>query len=216
MNNYLSQIIAGSIGGLIVVLIINFYNIIVRPRLDISFDYLDTFDEVPIGKIDGVASSEFLSKQGLYVHLNIKNKRRALARGCKVFLIKIEKYNEQKSKFEEIRLKKHYHFKWANEPEEKEGYEGLEIPGKYRRRVDFVHSTKGEYQAGFFVKVGWLGIGNMINEGIYRMTIQASGENTNTVTKRFIFIWKGKFLRENIQVIKETSTYRLKRFIKRI
>ncbi len=214
MGSYIPQIVTGIGIGLTVIIIMRIYNILTRPKLDISFDSEDTFNEVPIGKIGDVAKSEFLSKIGLYVHLNINNKRKSLARNCKVFLVKLEKYNESKKAFENINLEKHFHLKWANEDQDKEGYEGLEIPGKYRRRVDLIHSEKGDTQVGFFIKIKWLGIGNRIGEGIYRMSIQASGENTNTTTKKFIVIWKGAFLKENVCVVKESFNYKTKRFVK--
>lgn len=207
MEGYISQIIGGSIGGLIVFIIIRIYSILTRPRLTISFNLEDTFEEMLIGNIQP-------PQMGLYIHLNVNNKRRSLGRGCKVFLIKLEKYNEIKKVFENESLKKHLHLKWANEDDKKEGYEGLEIPGKYCRRIDLIHSIKGDKKARFFIKIGLLGISNEIINGVYRMTIQASGENTNTTTKKFIVIWKGAFLKENISVIEESLNYKIKRFIK--
>ena len=215
MNDFVSRVVAGSIGGLVVAGVIRIYNILTRPRLDMSFKDSDTFDEVPIGKIGEEAKAEFLSRTGLYVHLNIENKRRNIARGCKIFLTKLEIYDEKNKEFREINLKKPYNLKWANEDDKGEGYSGLEITKGNRRRVDLIHGERGDDKAGFFIKLGWLGIPNMIKEGAWRMTIQATGENTKTITKKFIFVWKGKeFLKENINVIEETLEYKGWRFAK--
>lgn len=181
--------VSGIIGGLIAAAIIKLSYVLKRPQLKISFDEKDTFDVMPDAKT---------GKPALFVHLNIENTRSTMAYGCKVFLLKMErKYGIE---FKCLGIKPHLNLHWANENPPK-GFEGLEIPGNYRRRVDFIHSLKGLDFFRLFIEAGPRGVTNQFPNGIYRFTIQASGKNTNTVTKKFVVDWeKGKFEKENIKV----------------
>ena len=189
-NAILGNVISGVVGGLIATALLKLISILQRPQLDIKFEEEDTFT---IARLDNVPNKP----DGLFVHLNIKNKRKSTAYGCKIFLLNLEEKID--GVFKPIDSKIHYTLKWANENEPK-GYEGLEIPGKYRRRVDFIHSIRSHNIFLLFIEGGSRGIRNGFANGEYRFTIQASGTNANTVTKKFIVKWNGNFEKDNIEV----------------
>lgn len=165
-----------------------------KPRLDIEFKPEKTYD---------LASDPRTSPKQicLYVHLNVVNKSKTIAQGCKVFLLKLErKINNQ---FQEIPLHTHPILKWANESEPK-GFEGLEILGNEDKRVDLVHGRHQNHnQFDLYIESGPRGVPNGFGQGEYRFTVQTSGSNTNTITKKFILKWQGTFEKENIEVIEE-------------
>ena len=66
-----------------------------------------------------------------------------------------------------------------------------------------MHSIKGSDIFMLFIEGGSRGLPNGFSNGEYRFTIQASGRNTNTITKRFIVSWNGLFEKENIKVSEE-------------
>lgn len=189
-NSILENVISGAIGGLIATALLKLISILQRPQLDIKFDQDDTFT---IARCDNVPNKP----NGLFVHLNVHNKRKSTAYGCKVFLLKLEE--KIHGSFQPIDLNIHYTLKWANENEPK-GYEGLEIPGKYRRRVDFIHSIQAANIFLLFIEGGSRGIRNGFANGEYRFTLQASGTNTNTVKKKYIVKWNGNFDKDNIKI----------------
>lgn len=189
-NGVLEKTIAGIIGGLIATALLKSIDFFRRPQLDIVFRKRNTFT---VARLDNVPQKP----DGLFVHLIVKNKRKSTAYGCKVFLLSLEE--KIGDVYRVIDLKVHYTLKWANENEPK-GYEGLEIPGNYHRRVDFIHSIKGANVFFLFIEGGSRGIRNGFANGEYRFTIQASGTNTNTVTKKFIIKWNSNFEKDNIEV----------------
>ena len=189
-DGILEKTIAGIIGGLIATALLKLIELFRRPQLDIVFEKSDTYT---VARLDNVPQKP----EGLFIHLNIKNKRKSTAYGCKVFLLSIEE--EIDGVFSPIALPVHHPLKWANENEPK-GYDGLEIPGNYRRRVDFIHSIKGNNIFLLFIEGGSRGIRNGFGNGKYRFALQTSGTNTNTVTKKFIVEWSGTFDKDNIQV----------------
>lgn len=193
LDGILEKTIAGIIGGLIATVILKLIDFFKRPKLDIVFEIGDTYTIAKIGNIPG-------EPDGLYLHLNVKNLRKSMAYECKVFLLSLEE--KINGEFKKINLKTHYTLKWANENEPR-GYEGLEIPGNYRRRVDLFNSIIGNNIFLLFIEGGYRGIRNGFKNGVYRFTIQASGINTNTVTKKFIVKWSGPFKKENIKVREE-------------
>lgn len=185
------QAFAGIIAGLTAALLLKFIGWIFKPRIKLYFDEKDTFNVVP--------NQHRIPT--LFTQLSVKNERRAMATGCKVFVLKIEKKSNEK--FENIPMNVHYTLKWANENEPK-GYEGLEIPGNYRRRIDLASAHhKSNSTFSLFVEGGLRGISNWFSNGVYRFTIQATGINTNTITKRFIFKWDGTFVKKNISIEEE-------------
>jgi hypothetical protein len=196
LDGILEKTVAGVIGGLIATVILKLIDLFKRPKIDIVFEKKDTYTIAKIGNIPD-------TPDGLYLHLNVLNSRKSMAYGCKVFLLSLEE--KRNNKFEKIDLKTHYVLKWANENEPK-GYEGLEIPGNYRRRVDLFHSTVGSHLFLLFIEGGLRGIRNGFGNGEYRFTIQVSGKNTNTVTKKFIVKWDGPFEKENIEIKPDESS----------
>lgn len=185
------QAFAGILAGLSAAFLIKILSWIVKPKLKLYFKEDDTYTQAP--NQNGLTY--------LFTHLVVKNVRKSMATGCKVFLLKIEKKNNKK--FEDIPLKIHFTLKWSNENEPK-GYGGLEIPGNYRRRIDLasaeLYSTSN---FSLFIEGGMRGINNTFPNGEYRFTIQATGNNTNTITKRFIFKWSGSFVKDNIVIEEE-------------
>lgn len=196
-STILEQVVAGTVAGIAAAALIKILNWLTSPKLKMYFKDSDTYTIAPVQ--NGV--------NFLFMHLVVKNVKRKMAVGCKVFLLKLEQ--KKNEKFEEIPLKAHLTLKWANE-NETIGYNGLEIPGNYRRRIDLaqapLNSSSNFY---FFIEGGARGIRNGFPEGEYRLTLQATGENTSTVTKRFIFKWHDKFIKENIIVEEENFFYRL-------
>jgi hypothetical protein len=193
IDGILEKTVAGIIGGLIATALLKLVDFFKRPKLDIVFDRDDTYTTAEIGNILGTPI-------GLYLHLSIINSRKSMAYGCKVFLLSLEEKKE--GEFKKLNYKVHYTLKWSNENEQR-GYEGLEIPGNYRRRVDLFHSVLGDNKFLLFIEGGLRGIRNGFENGEYRFTIQASGKNTNTITKKFIVKWNGLFEKENIEVFEE-------------
>lgn len=188
------QAVAGILAGLSAAILLKFFTWIVRPKLKLYFKESDTYGIIPNQDNQTI----------LFTHLGVKNVRRAVAVGCRVFLLKIEKKNN--NKFENLPLKIFHVLKWSNENEPK-GYEGLEIPGYYRRRVDLAAAELGSTSNfALFIEGGLRGISNSYSNGEYRFTIQATGSNTNTITKRFTFKWCGSFIKSNI-VIKEDNFF---------
>lgn len=192
-NNILTNIIGAFIGAIL----FHLFLFLIRPKLDIKFEANDTYTPAPSKSWDKNM------RDILFIHVNVINKSKTLAQKCKVFLLKLEKKNG--NQFKEIPIKAHLTLKWANESIEKKGFNGLEIPGKYRRRVDLIRAPneKRQYFKLFIEEDEPRGISNCFNEGEYRFTIQASGLNTNTVTKRFILKWQGTFEKNNIHVYEE-------------
>jgi hypothetical protein len=193
IDGILEKTIAGIIGGLIATAILKLLDFLKKPKIDIVFNANDTYTIARIGNIND-------QPDGLYLHLNVKNQRKSMAYGCKVFLLNLEE--KINGEFKKINLKTHYTLKWANENEPR-GYEGLEIPGNYRRRVDFFHSIVGSDIFLLFIEGGYRGIRNGFGNGEYRFIVQASGKNTNTVTKKFIVKWNGPFEKERIKIWEE-------------
>ena len=191
------QAVAGVIAGISAAFLIKILGWIVKPKLKLYFKEDDTYTQAP--NQDGLTF--------LFTHLVVRNVKKPMAMGCKVFLLKIEKKNGKK--FGDIPLKIHYTLKWSNENEPK-GYEALEIPGNYRRRVDLA-SAELNSTSNFSLSVegGMRGINNAFSNGEYRFTIQATGKNTNTITKRFIFKWNGNFIKDNIVIREEDILKRI-------
>lgn len=187
----IGQIITGAIAGITAALLLKIFGWFFKPRLRIYFKENDSYTEAP------VQSGETF----LFTHLVVENIRKSIAVGCRVFILKIEKKNNKK--FESIPLKVYYTLKWSNENEPK-GYEGLVIPGNYRRRIDLA-SARLDSSSGFslFIEGGARGVVNKFYEGEYRFTVQATGDNTNTVTKRFILELYGNFKKDNIRIKEE-------------
>ncbi len=196
---YQSEFIKGIIIGISIPFLIWLARLIflrlTNPKLEINFNKSNTFDELVISNISG-------NPLGLFVHLDIRNKRRKKAERCKVYLLKMEK--EENNIFTSIDIRAKPILKWANENESR-GYEELEILGNNSRRVDFVHSIKKRDKFLLFVEEGERGIPNGFPNGKYRFTVQASGSNTNIVIEKFILDWKGKFEKNNINVYKEKT-----------
>ena len=193
-DGILEKTIAGIIGGLIATALLKLVSLLHRPKLDIMFEADDTYT-VAFVEQNG-QRNEFL-----YVHLNIINKSKTMAQGCKVFILKLEQKID--NQFKEIPLKTHLTLKWANELESK-GFEGLEIPGNFRRRVDLIHGPHKNNQAfALFIESGPRGVPNGFAKGEYRFTIQSSGLNTNTIAKKFILRWDNTFEKNNIDVYEE-------------
>lgn len=189
-SSVIEQAVAGVIAGLSAAFLIKLLNWIFRPRLKMYFKEDDSYTIAPNQN----------DINCLFTHLVVKNIRKSMALGCKVFILKIEKKNNKK--FENIPLKIHFTLKWANENDPK-GFEGLEIPGNYRRRIDLASSElNSTSHFSLYVEGGMRGIINAFPNGEYRFTIQATGKNTNTITKRFIFKWSGSFIKDHI-IIKE-------------
>jgi len=194
VDNAIAGIIAGTIGGLIAAVLLKLFSLVTRPKLEIKFEPDDTYTVAYV-------EQNSQRREFLFVHLNICNKSKAIAQGCKVFLLKLEQKID--NQFEEVPINTHLTLKWANETEEN-GFKGLEIPGEYRRRVDLAHGLHRNNQIfTLFIEGGPRGVPNGFSQGEYRFTIQTSGINTNTVTKKFILKWNKTFERDNIEVEKE-------------
>lgn len=191
VETILNNMIAAFLGALIITVMLKLFEVFKKPHLDIVFNEKDTYK---------CAKADPKSPEELFVHLNVKNNRRSMAYGCKVFLLQLEE--KINGAFTPIDIKVHYTLKWANENEPK-GYEGLEIPGHYRRKVDLINGPKGGNVFYLFIEGGSRDIRNGFGNGEYRFTVQASGTNTTTVTKKFIVKWKGVFDKTTITVIEE-------------
>lgn len=190
----LNRIVIGIITSLLVLAITAIIKTLGKPKLKILFDENDTFDTAQIQNIPN-------KPIGLYIHLRIINKRSKIAKNCKVFLKKLEK--KEKSKFTTINIKTPLMLKWAN-ISVKDEFAGIEILDNERKRVDFFHAVKGDNKFFFFIEPGPRGLPveftNGFSNGIYKVTINAYGDNTNIVEKKFIVEWNGKFegIRRNI------------------
>ncbi|PKN37669.1 MAG: hypothetical protein CVU62_08060 [Deltaproteobacteria bacterium HGW-Deltaproteobacteria-2] len=196
-STVIEQVIAGLIAGLSAAALIKILTWITKPRLKMYFKKSETYTKLP--NENGI--------DYLFMHLVIRNVKKTMAIGCRVFLLKLEE--KKNNKFVEIPIKVHLLLKWSNENQEK-GFNGLEIPGNYRRRIDLVCSEYNDNSKfSFYTEGGARGIVFYYPPGEYRLTIQATGENSNSITKRFIFKWHGNFIEKNINIEEEKFLYKI-------
>ena len=185
MENIISGIISGTAAGIAVSFILWIYKINTMPKLNIEFDANDTYY---LG-----------SDNKLYVHLKIVNSRKTMAKNCKVFLLNFEKKENDEYR---STPNPHLNLKWAHEFNDK-GYDWLEIPGNYRRKVDLIYGIHENIESfKLFIEPGARGVESTFPHGEYLFTVQTSGENTNVVRKNFILRWKKgtTFTKDNIEI----------------
>ena len=192
----ISEAIGGVLAGIIIPLLLSAIYWFFSPRLKLRFIENKTYDEAPI-----MENNKLTGKIGLYIHLFVYNVHGKMAYNCKAFLIGIEQKID--CKYKPIEINVPLMLKWANESNNRE-YSGVEIPGKYYRRLDLIHGEKGEDKFLFFIESGPRGLMPQFNNGfpngIYRIRIHVSAENAISKTKILIINWNGVFEKENIKI----------------
>ena len=176
--------------------LVNLYKFFTKPKLRLYFSEALTFDVLPAVNLRP-------PNMTIYTHLIIENIRPSMAQGCKVFLLNLEQ--KKNGSFQRVKgFNVHQTLKWAHENEPK-GYEGLEIPGKYYRKVDLIHIPQNSNDFLLFIEAGPRGIKSNFPPGEYRFVIQVAGVNTNTITKTLLVSWNGEWDRKGIKVREERN-----------
>lgn len=181
-------IIAGSIGGIIVLVFGKLYNLVSRkwkePKLKVEFD-----ENIP-GCI--TYTTDNAGRRVAFIRMKAANhgKRATTARGCVAYLTNVEKQNE-KGEFESTDYCDSIRLAWSCQGQEPERFGSLDIPRSVNQYIDIV--SFGEKQANFEPQLEVMPNRYLMlfqTTGSFLFTVHVHAENASPVKCKLIFTWR--------------------------
>ena len=154
-----------------------------KPKLELEFKEGQDF-RTPTPMTSG--------RDSYYIRVKVTNKKRNVARGCRAYLVNVEKENDR-GKFEQTSYCDSIPLAWSNQTLG-EQYKGIDLSKGINQFVDiiatFSHTDYFEPQ----IVVRPLRYESLFKEsGVFRFTIQISAENADPEIIKLIFKWQGNW-----------------------
>jgi hypothetical protein len=130
-----------------------------------------------------------------YIRVRVTNTGRQIAKQCRAYLVKVEKWNKSTSKFEPTIYCDSLQLAWsARGTTVEEAYRPLDLPKLINQFVDILSTRKIE--AGYKIETNptLKRYAKLFKEhGKFRYTVQVSGDNVPPVSTKVIFDWNGNW-----------------------
>ncbi|MFX0202190.1 MAG: hypothetical protein ACFFCW_39260 [Candidatus Hodarchaeota archaeon] len=157
-----------------------------RPELKLNFfekpDCISPTPEVIAGK----------EHQAFYIRVEVTTTTRRMARGCRAYLVNIEKKNEETREFEPTVYCDSIQLAWACKRTDEERYQGIDISNGVRQFLD-LFSTRDDIPIFIPKTLVWPYRYNDLlrQEGVLRFTVQVSAEEADPKFIKLDLDWKG-------------------------
>lgn len=173
-------------GFLIAVLAEPLRHFLFKPKLELEFKKEQDF----------ITKTPMTSgRDSYYIRVKVTNKKRNVARGCRAYLINIEKENNGR-KFEQTSFCDSIPLAWSNQ-KLGEQYNGINLSKGVNQFVDIIATFPHTEFLDYFepqLKVRPLRYEPLFREiGVFRFTIQVATENADPKIIKLIFKWHGKW-----------------------
>lgn len=168
---------------------------IFRPRLKVSFDPETCVIKTPT--VVQLSPRDTKKSTGFYVRIRVEVKkdwlRRHVARGCRAYLVKVER--KEGGNFKRTNFADSLPLKWSSRREE-DSRKPLDIPRGIVQHVDIVSTHEHLPE-----KMEWLADVQPLycadlfdsREKTLRLTILVTGDEVEPVSAQFIFGWHGRW-----------------------
>lgn len=157
-----------------------------KAKLELYYDKDETYYNVPIVNISPV-------KNGLFLHVMVKNKSEILAKNCYGELVEVQEY--QKSKYSKVKtFTAPVVLKWAHEDFGKK----LDVDKDIPRRLDICHTIDGFDYFLFMTERGPRGIQTQFPKGEYKIKVRVKGDNTDFSYGEYLIDFDGNW--KNIRI----------------
>ena len=138
-----------------------------KAKLKIYYDKDETYHNLPIVNIKPI-------KNGLFLHVMVKNENKILAKNCYGELTEVLEY--QNGKYSKAKtFSAPVVLKWAHEDWGKK----LDIDKDVPRRLDICHTVDGFDYFSFMTQGGPRGIQTQFSKGKYKIKVRVKGDNTD-------------------------------------
>lgn len=170
-------------GFLIAVVAEPFRQWILKPVLELEFN-----KDSP----DFVTSTPMTCGNAYYIRVKVNNKKRNVARGCKAYLVNIEK-KQPNGEFGPTIYCDSLQLAWSNRGGN--AYDGFDLSKGVNPFVDVIttYSDRTDFEPQIFPRTIYRYTPLFNQHGVFRFTIQISAENANPETIKIILDWSGKW-----------------------
>jgi len=180
------NLLIGLLGGFLIAVVAEpFRQWILKPVLELEF-YRDSPDFVTF--------TPMTCGHAYYIRVKVKNKKRIVrnvAKGCKAYLVNIEK-KQPNGEFGPTIYCDSIQLAWSNRG--KNEYDGFDLSKGVNQFVDVITTYNGrtDFEPQTFVKpYRYIPLFNQ--KGVFRFTIQISAENANPETIKIKLDWSGRW-----------------------
>lgn len=157
-----------------------------KAKLKIYYDKKETYHNLPILNINPV-------KNGMFLHVMVKNERKLLAKNCYAELIDVHEFKDEKY-FKVKTFTAPVILKWAHEDFNKK----LDIDNDIPRRLDICHIIDDFNYFLFMTSGGPRGIQTKFLSGKYKIKVRVKGDNTDFSYGEFSIDFDGNW--KNIKI----------------
>jgi len=180
----LNTLIGGALGAGVAVFAEPLRRWIYRPTLELDFG------NGPEYQARTQAGESTQLHDADYLRLRVINTKSVVAKSCRVYLVDVEKKDES-GQFAPTIYCDSIPLAWSCR-EEKEQYGAIDLPKGVKQFVDVISTHKGMDAFTPHIKPMTYRYMPLFREhGVFRLTIQVSGENVEPVFMKIIFHWTG-------------------------
>lgn len=208
MGEFSKMIGSAFLGALIALYLPFFRRLIWGPKLSLFFDKnIDgCIAKTPIELI--MPNGERIETEGYYIRVMVRNEKYLLARDCRAFLVNIEKKGED-NEFHPTLYYDSIQAQWACRSGQ--GFSGIDLPRGLNQFIDVIAIIKDKPNIDPQIDSKIFMHRSLFTEiGIFRYTVQVSGNELNPVKIKFIIKWNGKWDEFEVD-IDRTSCLKTKR-----
>ena len=140
---------------------------------------------------DFVTHTPMTHGQACYIRVKVNNERRNVAKGCKAYLVNIEK-EQPNGEFCSTIYCDSIQLAWSNRG--KNAYDGIDLSKGVNQFVDVItsYSNRTDFEPQTFVKPNRYKP-LFKQQGVFRFTIQISAENADPETIKIKLNWSGQW-----------------------
>lgn len=153
-----------------------------QPRLELYFDPSQTYHVVP--------DQSFRGKDGMFLHVMVVNRGRAVARQCRGILAEVHEEQGSGAFAPASLFRNPVELHWAHEPLD---CFAKDIPSHEPTRLDVCFAHEGNRTLHFFCEKRPRGIQTDFPPGRYEIKIRVRSEEGTTCSRDFLITWDGNF-----------------------
>lgn len=164
-----------------------------RPVLRLSFDdepgcRARTLEQA---ELDGGPRPVHSTHYAEYVRIRLTNTKHAVARNCRAYLANVEKQDNE-GVFRPTIYEDSIPLAWSCR--EEDAYAGIDLPKGITQFVDVVSTREvSEYFKPEIQPIPYRYMDLFQERGVFRFTVQVSGENVHPELARIVFRWEGQW-----------------------
>jgi len=164
------------------------------PKLELSFNttpefQTETHEHLEIKSIENPNKDQISYHKARYIRIKVTNTKSALAKGCRAYLVKVEKCHDD-GNFHETIYCDSISLAWSCRGDQR--FLPVDIPKGVNQFVDLLSTREISNDYKPEIQFFPYRYRNLFKEhGTFRFTIQVSGENVNPVFIKVMFAWNG-------------------------